>query len=540
MKIYGKIVDIHKRDIYPAFIEVINGVILKIEQLPTAPDVYILPGLIDSHIHIESSMITPGAFACTAVKHGTIGVVTDPHEIANVLGIKGINFMIQDGLKVPMKFWFGASSCVPATAFETNGATLSSKEIEELLSHPEIKYLSEMMNYPGVIYNDDEVHNKLKIAHNMRKPIDGHAPGLTGEMLRKYVSAGISTDHECNTIEEAKEKLQLGMKILIREGSAARNLKALKNLLVTNPDMVMLCSDDLHPEMLRKGHINKLVGGLISEGFNVFDVIRSATINPVEHYNLEAGLLRVGDNADFILVNSLNNMDVLETWIDGKRVFYNGNTNFSYFGGEAINNFNCSQLVEDDIKVINRGLQIRIIEASEGELTTKELRHKTGNKKYVESDTKNDFLKIVVKDRYLDSPPKIGFIKGFGLKRGAFASSIAHDSHNIIAIGTNDADIINSINEIVRLKGGLAVCSGRVKESLQLNIGGIMTTHCCEEVSDNYERLNSLVKSFGCTMNAPYMTLSFMALLVIPDLKIGDQGLFDVKNFKLVSLFVDD
>src|ERR1035437_3064091 len=260
-----------------------------------------------------------------------------------------------------MKFWFGASSCVPATAFETNGATLSSKEIEELLSHPEIKYLSEMMNYPGVIYNDDEVHNKLKIAHNMRKPIDGHAPGLTGEMLRKYVSAGISTDHECNTIEEAKEKLQLGMKILIREGSAARNLKALKNLLVTNPDMVMLCSDDLHPEMLRKGHINKLVGGLISEGFNVFDVIRSATINPVEHYNLEAGLLRVGDNADFILVNSLNDMDVLETWIDGKRVFYNGNTNFSYFGGEAINNFNCSQLVEDDIKVINRGLQIRII-----------------------------------------------------------------------------------------------------------------------------------------------------------------------------------
>ena len=539
MKVCGHLVDIHKRDIYPVIIKVLNGKIDKIEKTIKAPDIYILPGLIDAHIHIESSMVTPGAFAMAAVRHGTTGVVSDPHEIANVLGEKGVRFMINDGRKVPMKFWFGAPSCVPATIFETSGAKLDSVEIESLLKLPEIKYLAEMMDFPGVISDDKEVLRKVDIARKLGKPIDGHAPGLSGEMLSKYIDAGISTDHECSTLEEAKEKISLGMKILIREGSAARNLNSLKELFNTNPEMVMLCSDDLHPEMLQARHINKIIAQLITEGFDAFDVIRSATINPVNHYKLEAGLLQPGQSADFILVDNLRSMNVLETWIEGKKVFANGNVLFRYTPDEAVNNFRCLPIEESDIRVANKNGKIRIIEAFEGELLTREILMPSGTTKFVENDIDNDILKIVVKDRYNDSPPVIGFIKGFGLKKGAFASSVAHDSHNIISVGTNDKDIIRSVNEIIRLKGGLAISSGGLVESLQLNIGGIMTTRSCGEVARDYEKLNELVKSFGSTMAAPFMTLSFMALLVIPDLKIGDRGLFDVRKFNLIPLFVE-
>lgn len=538
MKVYGHLIDIHKRDIYPVIITILKGKISSIEKALNAPDVYILPGLIDSHIHIESSMVTPGAFALTAVKHGTTGVVSDPHELANVLGEAGVKFMIKDAKKVPLNFWFGAPSCVPATSFETSGAVLDHSKIKDLLDLPEIKYLSEMMNFPGVINNDKEVHLKLDIAKRLAKPIDGHAPRLSGEMLRKYVASGISTDHECSSLEEAKEKISLGMHILIREGSAARNLNSLKDLFKTNPEMVMLCSDDLHPEMLLKGHINKLISRLISEGYNEFDVIRSATINPVKHYNLEAGLLRVGDRADFILVDSLKKMNVLETWINGEKVYADGKVNFSYTPGKAVNKFNCLPIEEDEINIINEYGNIRIIEAFEGELLTNEIVKSSGENKYVESDIVNDVLKIVIKDRYHDSPPVKGFIKGFRLRAGAFASSIAHDSHNIISVGTNDKDIINAINEIVRQKGGLAVSYEGNVNFLQLNIGGIMSTRSCEEVAGDYEKLNNLVISLGCSMAAPFMTLAFMALLVIPDLKIGDRGLFDVRKFELVPLFI--
>ena len=539
MKVSGKLVDIHSGNIYPACINIKDGMIESVERSNSAPDVFIMPGLIDSHIHIESSMVTPGAFAMTAVKHGTCGVVSDPHEIANVLGIKGVEYMISDAKQVPLNFFFGAPSCVQATIFERNGANLDYEEVRKLLGMHEIKYLSEMMNFPGVIHDDIEVIKKLNYAKEQGKPIDGHAPGLRGNALIKYIEAGISTDHECSSLEEAKEKISHGMKILIREGSAAKNLNSLKSLFNTNPDMVMLCSDDLHPEMLQKRHINKLIAGLISEGFNVFDVIRSATINPSEHYALNAGLLRPGDSADFILVDSLEKMNVQETWINGKKVFSNGKVMFKYKEGRPINNFNCGQVNESDIKVKNRFRDIRIIIAEEGELITTEIHGSSGESEYVNPDIGTDLLKIVVKDRYKDSPPAVGFIKGFGLKQGAFASSVAHDSHNIISVGTNDHDIVNSINEIVRLKGGLVVYSGKTIESLQLNIGGIMTTRSVDEIAHDYDKLNQLVNSFGCKMKAPFMTLSFMALLVIPDLKIGDQGLFDVKKFEKVSLFVD-
>jgi adenine deaminase len=537
MKIYGQLVDIHTRKVYPASISIKGKKIDSIEKLKTAPSVYILPGLIDSHIHVESSMITPGAFAVAAVKQGTCSVVSDPHEIANVLGMDGVEFMINDAKSVPLKFFFGAPSCVPATDFETSGARLNHVAVKKLLEKKEIKYLSEMMNFPGVIYDDQEVIKKINSAKELGKPIDGHAPGLSGEPLKKYVNAGITTDHECSTIEEAKEKISLGMRILIREGSAAKNLNSLKGLYNTNPDMVMLCSDDLHPEMLQKRHINKLIASLISEGFDMFNVIRSATINPSVHYNLNTGLLREGDDADFILTDDLRKMNVLETWIEGKKVFSDGNVLFNYSGCKGVNNFSCKPLIPADIKVRNKKKEIRIIVAEEGELLTKEIRMPAGESEYVSQNINEDLLKIVVKDRYKNSPAVIGFIKGFGLKSGAFASSIAHDSHNIIAVGASDDEILNAVNEIIKLKGGLAVSAGGIIKSLKLDIGGIMSTRSCEKIAEDYDNLNNLVNRLGCSMKAPFMTLSFMALLVIPDLKIGDQGLFDVKSFKPVSLF---
>ena len=483
-------------------------------------------------------MVTPGAFGYEAVRHGTVGAVSDPHEIANVLGWKGVEFMIEDAEKSPVKFWFGAPSCVPATAFETSGSAITSDEIEMMLERADIKFLSEMMNFPGVISNDPEVIKKIDIAKRIGKPVDGHAPGVTGEDLRKYVDAGITTDHECSTIEEAKEKIALGMKVLIREGSAARNLDSLKELFNLFPGMIMLCSDDLHPETLMERHINKLLGKLISEGFDLFDVIRSATLNPVIHYKLDAGLLRKGEKADFIVVRDLKKMDVKETWIGGAMVFNNGKRYFSYEPGRNLNNFRCKEIGKSDIIVKRSGGKIRIIEAFDGELLTGEVLTDLPGEDFVKADVNNDILKIVVKDRYTDTPPATGFIKGFGLKAGAFAGSIAHDSHNIVCVGTNDKDIITAVNEIIRMKGGLSVSAGGTTDSLQLNIGGIMTSRPCSDVAGDYSRLNQKVRSLGSKMTAPFMTLSFMALLVIPALKIGDKGLFDVRQFKPVPLFV--
>lgn len=538
MKISGNIVDIHKREIYPGEIYFDGGVIREIRRIADSPTKFIIPGLIDSHIHIESSMVTPGAFATTAVRHGTTAVVSDPHEIANVLGIDGVVFMIDDAAKVPLKFFFGAPSCVPATGFETSGGTIDSDSVKKLLGKEEIKYLSEMMNFPGVVYSDPEVNRKLESARLLSKPVDGHAPGLSGEQLKIYAEAGISTDHECSSIEEAREKIALGMKILIREGSAARNLDSLKALFRERPEMLMLCSDDLHPEMLVERHINKIIAKLIFEGYDKFDVLRSASLNPVLHYGLECGLLKENDRADFVVVDNLDTMNVSESWIDGQKVFSEGKVCFEYSGSKAVNNFRCSTVTAEQIAVRNTGTKYRVIEAIEGELITKELILNTGSTEYIKSDTGNDILKIVVKDRYTDALPAIGFIKGFGLKHGALASSVAHDSHNIIAVGSDDREIAAVINELVRLKGGLAVSVNGSISSIQLDIAGIMTTRSCEDIAAEYQELNKLANAMGCPMRAPFMTLAFMALLVIPDLKIGDRGLFDVKKFCPVSLFV--
>jgi adenine deaminase len=539
MKVTGNLVDIHNRTIYPAVISVEKGRIKSIRPSEAPVVNFILPGLIDAHVHVESSMVGPGGFAREAVKHGTVGVVSDPHEIANVMGTEGVDYMIDEGKKTPLYFWFGAPSCVPVTGFETSGAEIDSEEIEKLLERKDIKYLSEMMNYPGVVYGDAEVMKKLAAAKRKGKPVDGHAPGLMGDKLRMYVKAGISTDHECSSIEEALEKIGLGMKILIREGSAARNLDSLKPLFQSHPDMVMLCSDDLHPETLAKRHLEKIAGSLISEGFDIFDIIRSCSLNPVAHYGLEAGLLRAGDNADFIVVDDLKTMNVKETWIKGEKVFDRGKVLFKESSGRTINNFNCSEISEADISVRNEGKRLNVIEAFDGELLTGKFVTGTDGKAEVVSHTGTDILKIVVKDRYHNGSAATGLIKGFGLKKGAFASSVAHDSHNIICIGVNDADIVAAVNEIVRLKGGLAVSAEGRTESLQLNIAGIMSDRSCSQVAEDYERLSETVKSLGCRLKAPFMTLSFMALLVIPELKMSDRGLFDANQFRFTSLFED-
>lgn len=539
MNITGQLIDIHKRQIYPAEITVSNRLISRIVRLESAPDKYILPGFTDAHIHIESSMVTPGSFAMAAVSRGTTAVVSDPHEIANVLGIPGIKYMINDAARVPLKFFFGAPSCVPATTFESSGATINSEDIKQILEHAEIKYLAEMMNFPGVIYDDIEVWKKIEIAHRLNKPIDGHAPGLRGDQLKKYVSAGITTDHECTTLEEAREKLALGMKILIREGSAAKNLDELKDLFRTDPEKIMLCSDDLHPEMLAKRHIDKLVVKLITEGFDLFDVIRSCTINPALHYGLNTGLLQPGQPADFIIVDDFRSMNIIETWINGEKVYKKNKVLFNYVKSGPVNNFNCTEIKTENIEISANGRKLSIIEAFDGDLTTKEIIAEVHKGKIFESDLRSDILKIVVKDRYRDMPPAVGFIRGFGLKSGAFASSVAHDSHNIICAGTNDPDIVTAINEVIRMKGGLAVANGNKINSLPLPVAGIMSDDPVSIIASAYEKLSDLVKSSGSQMSAPFMTLSFMALLVIPELKLSDRGLFDGRKFKHVSLFKD-
>ncbi len=540
MNIAGKIIDVHKRRIYPGIVTVSAGRIESIAETDKSPEQFIMPGLADAHVHIESSMLVPSHFAVAAVRHGTVAVVTDPHEIANVLGKEGVKFMLDNARNVPVKMIFGAPSCVPATSSESAGAKLGSADIRELLEEGQVKFLAEMMNFPGVIYDDAEVHLKLQAARNAGVPVDGHAPGLTGEELKKYIAAGITTDHECSSLEEALEKISGGMKILIREGSAAKNLDALAPLFSYYPAEVMLCTDDLHPETLLRGHINKLVARLISMGYDMFDVIRAASLNTFEHYGINAGTLRPGDPADFTIVDDPSSMNVIQTWIDGKCVYDGERAMFTPGEIEKVNRFKCTRLMPDEIRVINEGGKINLIVAKNGELTTDADVVPAGEGPFVTPRPGEDILKIVVKERYNDRPPAVGFIRGFGIKSGAMASSVAHDSHNIIAVGSNDRDIVAAINLIVDAGGGMSVVSDESAEILKLPVAGIMSDLPVTAMAARYEKLSETTKGLGCRLDAPFMTLSFMALLVIPKLKMSDKGLFDGLTFRHIPLFVPD
>jgi adenine deaminase len=539
-QVSGKIVDLRKGKIFPGIVTIEDEKITSIQESEYVDDQYIIPGLIDSHVHVESSMLIPSEFARLAVTHGTVATVSDPHEIANVLGIDGIRYMIKNGRKVPFSFYFGASSCVPATTFETAGATLGPMEIDELLSMDEIKYMSEMMNFPGVIYGDKEVMEKIAIAKKHNKPIDGHAPGLMGEDVRKYIEAGITTDHECFTMEEALEKIKYGMKIQIREGSAAKNFEALVGLLETHPEMVLFCSDDKHPNDLAKGHINQLVKRAIRLGYDPMLVLRSAILNPIDHYDLDHGLLQLGDDADFILVDNLDDFNVLSTFIKGQEVASNGQCLINSVSESEPNAFHAEKISVDDIRVRSALGQIRVMMALDDQLITEELivEPKLANGNVV-SDVENDVLKMVVLNRYQSAEPAISFINNFNFKRGAIASTVAHDSHNIIAVGTSDDEIVRAINLLVEARGGISLVDGNEEHLLPLPVAGLMSAKDGFEVAKAYDKMDQLAKGLGSKLGAPYMTLSFMALLVIPKLKLSDKGLFDGEKFAFTPLFID-
>jgi len=541
MKIEANLVDIHQQKIYPAQIEVQAGRIHKITPIDRKVESYILPGFVDAHVHIESSMLIPSEFARLAVLHGTVATVSDPHEIANVLGVSGVHYMIENGKKVPFKFNFGAPSCVPATTFETAGATIGVEAIQKLMANPDIKYMAEMMNYPGVIHQDPMVMAKIEAAHAANKPIDGHAPGVRGADARKYIEAGISTDHECFTIEEALEKLEYGMKIIIREGSAAKNFEALIDLLPAHTDKIMFCSDDKHPDDLVEGHINQLVARAIAKGKPLFDVLRAACINPVEHYQLDVGLLREGDWADFILVNELEKFEVQQTYINGELVAKTGQTYIKRVEEKVINNFNTNKKTLEDFRLPPQQKKIQVIQALEGELITKSFETEAaivGNNTV--SNIQEDVLKMAVVNRYQNAPVALAFINGFGLHEGAIASCVGHDSHNIIAVGTTDAAIQKAVNLIIQNEGGIAAVNDKNEAVLPLPVAGIMTTQAGEEVAQAYAKIDQMAKEkLGCKLNAPFMTLSFMALLVIPQLKLSDKGLFDGGKFEFTPLFVE-
>jgi adenine deaminase len=537
-EIQGNIVDVVAKRIFKGTVVVRDGKIEAIREEQVAGDGFILPGLIDAHIHVESSMLIPSEFARLAVVHGTVGSVSDPHEIANVLGIPGVKFMIANGKKVPFKFYFGAPSCVPATPFETTGARLGVAEVRELLQMPEIKYLSEMMNFPGVLFNDPEVMEKLALAKQAGKPVDGHAPGVTGEDAEKYILAGISTDHECFSLEEAYEKIKYGMHILIREGSAAKNFSTLYPLIDQYPDQVMLCSDDKHPNDLVSGHINLEVKRALKLGLKVMNVLRSCTFNPVKHYNLDIGLLQPGDPADFIRVDNLVDFNILSTYVDGRMVAEGGKTFIPRAEEIPHNKFNIGKITTKDIRVLPGEGQIKVLCALEGQLITKLLLADpliVANNAV--SDVTRDILKIVVKNRYNEAPASVGFIKNFGLKRGAIASCVAHDSHNIVAVGTDDDSITEAINLIIAEKGGISLVDGATRRVLSLPFAGIMSGIDGFEVARQYEEMDKEAKNMGATLFAPYMTLSFMALLVIPEIKLSDKGLFDGTHFRFTGIF---
>lgn len=540
MHINANLVDIPTRSIRPASIHIDNGKVQKIEYHPNANSLfsmYVLPGFVDAHVHVESSMLTPAQFARLAVVHGTVATVSDPHEIGNVLGVKGVEWMVENGRQVPFKFCFGAPSCVPATTFETAGATITPTDIEYLLStYPEIGYLAEVMNFPGVLNGDPDMLAKIAIAKRLNKPIDGHAPGLRGDAARRYAEAGPQTDHECFTAGEALDKLKVGMKILIREGSAAKNFEALISLLPDYYENIMFCSDDKHPDNLVEGHINKLVVRALEKGHDLFQILQAACINPVLHYRLPVGLLREGDPADFIVVEDLTNFKVLQTYLNGELVAENGVSLLPNLISEPINNFNCSPKKTGDFNISpigETGNFVNAIQALDGQLITLSKKYSAKVKNgLVVSDIEQDVLKIGVVNRYQDVPPAVAFINNIGLQTGAIASCVAHDSHNIVAVGTDDESLCEAINLVIESKGGISAVGKAQQHLLPLPIAGILSGSDGYVVAEQYALIDQFVKNeLGSTLSSPFMTLSFMALLVIPNLKLSDLGLFDGERF---------
>ena len=545
LSIQVNVIDLATRTIQPGTIHITDGRIAAIVPTgATGPDAalpYALPGFVDAHVHIESSLLVPTEFARLAVTHGTVATVSDPHEIGNVLGVAGVEFMLENASHSPFKFCFGAPSCVPATPFETAGAEITTADIAKLFENPKIGYLAEMMNWPGVLHRDSDVMAKIALAHAAGRPVDGHAPGLRGDDAAHYASAGISTDHECFTAAEARDKLAVGMKILIREGSAARNFDALIELLPEHYANLMFCSDDKHPDTLVLGHINQLVQRAVALGNDVFEVLHVACVNPVQHYRLPVGLLREGDPADFITVANLQDFEVLQTYLDGQLVAENGRSLLPAAPIAVVNNFHARPVAAADFQVPapdSARPMLRVIECFDGQLITArvDLPARIENSLVV-PDVATDVLKLAVINRYQPHvAPALAFIRGFGLKHGALASSVGHDSHNITAVGCDDESLARAVNLVIAAKGGLAaVGSDGQAILLPLPVAGLMSDQAGPEVARAYAAVDALAKQLGSPLAAPFMTLSFMALLVIPSLKLSDKGLFDGQQFAFVD-----
>ena len=542
-KVCGNIVDVVQRRIYRGTLIIADGCIHQIEETGEPMESILIPGFIDAHIHIESTMVTPAEFGRVAVRHGTLAAVSDPHEIANVLGIEGIEYMLADAEFSPIPVYFSAPSCVPATPFETSGASLHQKELSALLTRKDIRYLGEMMNFPGVIFGDQEVHAKLNIARKLGKPIDGHAPLLTGPQLKTYAEAGITTDHECTSLEEALEKIELGIKILIREGTAAKNFEALFPLLNSHPEFCMLCSDDKHPDDLLRGHINQLVKRAVLKGCNLYDVLRAASSNAIRHYSLPIGQLQVGDSADFLVVDDLHNFNVQQAWLSGRQIMNKAGYAMPFRKPESVNRFATKHKQLIDFAIPAQTKSVQVIKVNDGSLLTERavyLPHIVEN--VVTADLEHDILKLTVVNRYQDAPPALALVQGFGLQDGALATTVAHDSHNILAVATNDHDLLAAVNLLIDSQGGLAVVARQrhIEAVLPLPIAGLMSTDDLETTAQAYRNLDSLAHELGSALTAPFMTLSFMALLVIPELKLSDRGLFDGNDFKFTNLFIQD
>ena len=497
---------------------------------------YLIPGFIDAHVHIESAMLPPAEFGRQAVRHGMVAAMADPHEIANVLGADGVRFMVENGRRTPFKIFFGVPSCVPATPFETAGAALDLADMASLFQEPEVRYLAEMMNFPGVLARDPSVMAKIELARGLGRQVDGHAPGLRGSEAERYAEAGISTDHECFTLAEARDKLDSGMHILVREGSAARNFAALHSLISTDTERVMLCSDDKHPDDLAAGYFDRLAARAVAAGHHPLAVLRCACVNPVLHYNLPVGLLRLHDSMDAVLVTDLSDFRVRKVWLAGNLAAAEGRTLLPPVDIAPVNNFRVRPITAADLQLPAGAGPLRVIEAIDGELITRELLLEPRRVQGIPApDPEQDILLLCVVNRYEQAPPALALIRGFGLRKGALASSVAHDSHNVVAVGADIHCLCRAVNAVIEVKGGIAVADGSGVELLPLPIAGLMSDGDGLEVGRRYAVLDRLAHGLGSTLRAPFMTLSFMALLVIPELKLSDRGLFDGRSFCFVD-----
>lgn len=539
-KICGNIYDHQSGEFRKGYLTFSDKIISIFFDESVVGDKFILPGFVDSHVHIESSMLSPVNYANEALRHGVVAAIADPHEIANVCGVSGINFMVKSASLSPMMIFFGAPSCVPATSYESSGSIITAKDIVELFENNTCWHLSEMMNFPGVITHDKEVLDKIQVALDFNRIIDGHAPMLLGDSLKEYISFGISTDHECTSIEEAKEKISLGMKILLRRSSASNDFLALIDLISTNQDDVMLCTDDCHPDDLQKGYIDAMVKVALKRDFTFKNIVKAACLNAIDHYKIPVGTLQIGSFADFIIVDNLTNFNVINTFIKGQCVFDGNSIVSSNFELLPINNFFSNKLSIEELVVKNeKHASMNVIEIIPNSLLTKSLIYSLNDiQQEICPDVDNDILKVVVLNRYTKAKPAIGFIKGFGIKQGALGSTVAHDSHNIIVVGADDFSIFSVINDLQQAQGGLAYFNGNTMNLLPLPIGGLMSNEPCNIVSAHYKSLTEEVKSVGCTLKSPFMTLAFMSLLVIPKLKISDRGLFNVETFSFTELLV--